>query len=84
MSWLTDRLSALMRERGLNVETLARQLGLERSRLANILSGSAVPNENLLRRLARHFDETDDEWVAQGSRAEVRRAWPRSAGGLFH
>jgi nitrite reductase/ring-hydroxylating ferredoxin subunit len=76
MSWVTNRLSGLLRERGLTVETLARQLGLERSRLANILSGSAVPNENLLRRLARHFDETEDEWVAQGSRAEVRARGP--------
>ena len=75
MSWLTDRLSALMRERGLNVETLARQLGLERSRLANILGGSAVPNENLLRRLARHFDEAPDDWVAQARQAvEIARA----------
>jgi nitrite reductase/ring-hydroxylating ferredoxin subunit len=70
MNWLTNRLSGLMRDHGLSVETLARQLGLERSRLANILSGSAVPNENLLRRLARHFDEAPDDWVAQARRAE--------------
>jgi nitrite reductase/ring-hydroxylating ferredoxin subunit len=83
MSWLTDRLSGLMREHGLNVETLARELGLERSRLANILGGSAVPNDNLLRRLARHFDEAPDDWVAQARRAEKRAQEPEVPADFF-
>jgi nitrite reductase/ring-hydroxylating ferredoxin subunit len=76
VSWLTNRLSGLMRDHGLSVETLARQLGLERSRLVNILGGLAVPNENLLRRLARHFDEAPDDWVAQARRAEENARAP--------
>lgn len=68
MSWLTERLSTLMHERGHSVETLARLLGIERSRLANILRGSAAPNENLLRRMARQFDESPEEWVQRAAR----------------
>lgn len=62
MTWLTDKLVRLMQEQGRSVEALARELGLERSRLKNIVSGSAVPNENLLRRLAQHFGEAPEEW----------------------
>jgi nitrite reductase/ring-hydroxylating ferredoxin subunit len=70
VTWLTDRLRKLMTERDQTVPALARELGIERSRLTNILAGSALPNENLLRRLARHFDEAPDEWVAHARRAE--------------
>ncbi|HEX3990449.1 MAG TPA: Rieske 2Fe-2S domain-containing protein [Acetobacteraceae bacterium] len=70
MTWLTDRLTKLMTDRDQSVPALARQLGIERSRLSNILAGSALPNENLLRRLAQSFDEAPDEWVAQARRAE--------------
>lgn len=64
MTWLTDRLAKLVTERDQSVPDLARQLGIERSRMTNILAGSAQPNENLLRRLARHFNEPPDDWVA--------------------
>ena len=70
MTWLTERLTKLMTDRDQSVPDLARQLGLERSRLSNIVAGSALPNENLLRRLARHFNEAPDEWVAQATRPE--------------
>ena len=69
MSWLTDRVSTLMLERNQSAEALARQLGVERSRLARILEGSAVPNDNLLKRLARHFDEDPEEWLRQAGRS---------------
>jgi 3-phenylpropionate/trans-cinnamate dioxygenase ferredoxin subunit len=70
MSWLTGRLTRLLQERTQSVETVARQLGIERSRLGNIIAGSAIPNESLTKRLAKHFDEAPDEWLANVSRPE--------------
>jgi nitrite reductase/ring-hydroxylating ferredoxin subunit len=72
MSWLTDRLAQLMPERGQTVEQIARQLGIERSRLTNIINGTAIPNENLTRRLAKHFAEDPDQWLANATRREDR------------
>jgi nitrite reductase/ring-hydroxylating ferredoxin subunit len=63
MSWLTDTLTRLMQERNQSVEAVARQLGIERSRLSNIIAGSAIPNENLTKRLARHFGQEPGEWL---------------------
>jgi nitrite reductase/ring-hydroxylating ferredoxin subunit len=71
MTWLTERLTARMRERELTVDALARQLALERSRLNAILSGAALPNGNLTRRLARVFGDDPDEWLAQAARPAV-------------
>jgi nitrite reductase/ring-hydroxylating ferredoxin subunit len=70
LSWLTGKLSKLMQERGENIDALARLLGVERSRLKNILSGSAIPNENLLKRLARHFGEAPEEWERHARETE--------------
>jgi nitrite reductase (NADH) small subunit/3-phenylpropionate/trans-cinnamate dioxygenase ferredoxin subunit len=70
MSWLTNRLARLIAERGQTVEHTARQLGIERSRLTNIISGTAIPNENLTRRLAKFFVEDPDQWVANATRRE--------------
>jgi naphthalene 1,2-dioxygenase ferredoxin component len=64
VSWLADRLAVLMPERGLTVDGLARQLGIERSRLSAIIAGGALPNDNLTRRLARAFGEDAEEWLA--------------------
>jgi nitrite reductase/ring-hydroxylating ferredoxin subunit len=63
MSWLTDRLTRLIAERGLTVDAVARQLAIERSRLANIVAGAAIPNESLTRRMARLFGEDADAWL---------------------
>jgi nitrite reductase/ring-hydroxylating ferredoxin subunit len=68
MSWLTERLATRMRERALTVDALARQLAVERSRLSAIISGAALPNGNLTRRLARVFGEDPNEWLAQATR----------------
>jgi nitrite reductase (NADH) small subunit len=76
MSWLTDRLARLMPERGETVEQIARQLGIERSRLTNIIGGAAVPNENLTRRLAKHFAEDPEQWLANATRREDRVPGP--------
>lgn len=67
MSWLTERLATRMRERELTVDVLARQLAIERSRLNAILSGAALPNDNLTRRLARIFGEDPSEWLANAA-----------------
>src|ERR1700733_15097503 len=71
MSWLTERLTARMRERELTVDALARQLAIERARLNAILSGAGLPNDNLIRRLARVFGDDPDEWFAQATRPAV-------------
>ena len=63
MSWLTERLTKLMEERGLTIDSVARQLAIERSRLTNIAAGSAIPNENLTKRFANFFGESPDEWL---------------------
>ena len=79
MSWLTDRLTRLIAERGLTVDAVARQLAIERSRLANILAGAAIPNESLTRRLAKLFGEDADEWLANvETRANAAPAPPTS------
>lgn len=65
MSWLTERLERLLPERGLTVDSLARRLAIERSRLNSIIAGAALPNDNLVRRLARAFGEDPEEWAAQ-------------------
>lgn len=65
MSWLTDRLGRLLQERGLTIDALARRLAIERSRLTAIVAGDAVPNDNLVRRLARALGEDPEAWVAQ-------------------
>jgi nitrite reductase/ring-hydroxylating ferredoxin subunit len=79
MSWLTDRLTRLLAERGLTVDAVARQLAVERSRLANILAGAAIPNESLARRLARLFGENPDEWLANvETRADAAPPRPAS------
>jgi plasmid maintenance system antidote protein VapI len=64
MSWLAERLATRMRERELTVDALARQLAVERSRLSAIIAGAALPNGNLIRRLARVFGEDPNEWLA--------------------
>jgi naphthalene 1,2-dioxygenase ferredoxin component len=70
MSWLTDKLTKLMQERSLTSDTLARQLGIERSRLSNIMAGSAIPNENLIKRLAKYFDEDAEAWLSNVQKRE--------------
>ena len=70
MNWLTDRLMNLMQERSLTVDTLARQLGLERSRLGNIIAGSAIPNDNLIKRLAKYFNEDAGVWLGNARKPE--------------
>jgi nitrite reductase (NADH) small subunit len=76
MSWLTNRLAKLMPERGQTVEQIARQLGIERSRLTHIISGTAIPNENMTRRLAKYFGEDPDQWLANATRREDRVPMP--------
>jgi len=76
MSWLTDRLTRLIAERGLTVDAVARQLAIERSRLANIVAGTAIPNESLTRRIARLFGEDADEWLSHVQKPAAERPAP--------
>ncbi|MDP3659830.1 Rieske 2Fe-2S domain-containing protein [Phenylobacterium sp.] len=52
-----------MAEKGVNVDTVARQLALERSRLNTFIAGTAIPNENTSKRLAKYFGEDPQEWI---------------------
>jgi nitrite reductase/ring-hydroxylating ferredoxin subunit len=83
MSWLAERLAARMRERELTVDALARQLAIERSRLNAILSDTAQPNDNLLRRLARIFGDDPDEWLAEGTAPANDKPGPRAQSGFI-
>lgn len=81
MSWLTDRLAALLATREMTVERLAHQLAVEKSRLGAIIAGAAVPNDNLTRRLARAFGEDPEAWVANvGKPADAEPAVKVAAG----
>ena len=70
MTWLTGKLTTLMQERGVAVDTLARQLGVERSRMGKIIAGSAVPNDNLIKRLAKYFDDDAATWLENVGKRE--------------
>lgn len=61
---IKDKLAALMAERQLDVGVLARDLAIERTRLSAILAGSASPNENLAKRLAKYFQQDPADWIA--------------------
>jgi len=63
MSWLTDKLTKLIEQRGLTIEKVARELAIERSRLTNIVNGSVLPNESLAKRFANYFREDVGEWL---------------------
>lgn len=70
MSWLTDKVTKAMAQRGLTIDKMARELAIERSRLTNIVNGSAIPNENLIKRLATYFGEDAGEWLNSAERRE--------------
>lgn len=67
MTWLSEKLTSALAERGVAADALARQMGIERSRMNNILAGKATPNESLVKRLAAYFDEDPASWVAETS-----------------
>ena len=60
---LSDELQRLLQERGATVSTVARDIAVERSLLAQIVSGSRTPNEVLTRKLAGYFGQDPDEWA---------------------
>jgi nitrite reductase/ring-hydroxylating ferredoxin subunit len=73
MSWLVERLTKLIEQRGLTADKIARDLAIERSRLNNIMRGEAVPNENLTTRFAKYFGEDAAEWLSNiEKRAETK------------
>jgi nitrite reductase/ring-hydroxylating ferredoxin subunit len=64
MTWLSDKLSNLIEQRGLTVDKVARELAIERSRLVNIINGFSLPNESLTKRFANYFGEDASEWLS--------------------
>jgi nitrite reductase/ring-hydroxylating ferredoxin subunit len=63
MSWLSERMTKLMLERGLSLQTLADAVAVERSHLNLITAGARTPTEELTRSLAAYFDEDPELWV---------------------
>ena len=70
MSWLTDKVTKAMAQRDLTIDKMARELAIERSRLTNIVNGSAIPNDNLIKRLANYFGDDAGEWLNSAERRE--------------
>ena len=70
MTWLTERLASAIAERQVSPDLVARQLGIERSRMALIMAGSRLPNENLVKRFASYFGQDPAEWLAHLPRPE--------------
>jgi nitrite reductase/ring-hydroxylating ferredoxin subunit len=70
MSWLTDKVAKAMAQRGLTIDKMARELAIERSRLTNIVNGSAIPNDNLIKRFANYFGDDAGEWLNSAERRE--------------
>ena len=70
MSWLADKVAKAMAQRGLTIDKMARELAIERSRLTNIVNGSAIPNDNLIKRLANYFGDDAGEWLNSAERRE--------------
>jgi nitrite reductase/ring-hydroxylating ferredoxin subunit len=65
VAWLSEHLTDLFEQGDDTVETVARSLAIERAHLTAITVGSRTPNENLIRRLASHFQEDADLWVLE-------------------
>jgi nitrite reductase/ring-hydroxylating ferredoxin subunit len=70
MTQLADKMTKAMAQRGLTIDKMARELAIERSRLTNIVSGSAIPNENLIKRFANYFGEDAGEWLTSAETRE--------------
>lgn len=71
MNWLVQHLRELMDKQKLTVQSVASQVGVERAYLSQILHGTRVPSEDLVRRLARFFQEDEEEWAFQTRGAPV-------------
>ena len=81
MSWLADRLRQLLDERNLSIQRVASEVGVDRSYLSLIVHGKRVPSEDVVRRLARHFEEDEEQWLFNARELagldEVRRKYPK-------
>ena len=83
MSWLSERLAALVSERGLSLPQVARDLAIERAQLAQIVAGTRTPNEVLTRRLATYFGEEPASWVQSVEPARVPETTPEPVASAF-
>lgn len=82
MSWLAERLRQLLDERNLSIQQVASEVGIERSYLSLIVHGRRVPSEDVVRRLARYFEEDEERWLFNARERpgldEVRRKYPKA------
>jgi len=82
MSWLADRLRQLLDDRNLSIQRVANDVGIDRSYLSLIVHGKRVPSEDVVRRLARHFEEDEEQWLFNARELpgldEVRRKYPKA------
>jgi transcriptional regulator with XRE-family HTH domain len=81
MSWLAERLRQLLDEKDLSIQRVASEVRIDRSYLSLIVHGKRVPSEDVVRRLARYFEEDEEQWLFNARELpgldEVRRKYPR-------
>jgi transcriptional regulator with XRE-family HTH domain len=80
MSWLASRLQELLEDRNLSIQRLARDIGVERAYVSQILHDSRSPSEELTRKLAGYFGQDEEEWAfktkAEPVMEDFRRRFP--------
>jgi Zn-dependent peptidase ImmA (M78 family)/transcriptional regulator with XRE-family HTH domain len=80
MSWLGQKLKELLDERGLSIQRVATDLGIERPYISMIIHSGRIPSEELTRKLAVYFGEDPEEWAfktkAEPVMEEFRRRYP--------
>ena len=87
MSWLGDRLKTLLKEKRLSIQKVATDLEMERTYLSLITHGRRIPAEDVVRKLAKYFEEDPEEWAfeAKGKpiieelRERYPNQWPKYA-----
>ena len=62
-NWLARKLQDLFARPGLTVQKVAEETGIPRSYLSLIKTGRQIPSEEVVRKLARYFEEDEEEWA---------------------
>ena len=79
-NWLASKLDFLFSTPGLTVQKVSDTTGIPRSYISLIKTGRQVPSEDVVRKLARFFEEDEEEWAfqvkGQPVMDELRRKYP--------
>jgi transcriptional regulator with XRE-family HTH domain len=62
-NWLESKLQEIFSKPGLTVQKVSQDTGIPRSYLSLIKTGRQVPSEEVVRKLARYFQEDEEEWA---------------------